>query len=76
MDRTMTTLWIGTYANGYAYGQPATWRSTMLSFGPYLQASPVRIGTYATQRIDHGSHRDAHGTPRYAGDRYEITGDQ
>jgi hypothetical protein len=73
----MPATWIGTYANGHAYGQPDRERCG-LSFGPYLQASPVRIGTYANaiQRIDHGSHRDAHGTPRYAGDRYEITGDQ
>jgi hypothetical protein len=55
MDRTMTTLWIGTYANGYAYGQPPTRRGTMLSFGPYLQTSPVRIGTYATIKREGGA---------------------
>jgi hypothetical protein len=46
MDRPMTTLLIGTYANGYrtAPQQHETLR------GPYIQNSPVRIGTYATTK--------------------------
>jgi hypothetical protein len=45
----MPATWIGTYANGHAYGQPDRERCG-LSYGPYLQPVPVPVGTYATTK--------------------------
>jgi hypothetical protein len=41
--------WIGTFANGHALGQQQRHERCGLSFGPYLHASAVPVGSYGSR---------------------------